>query len=116
MTDAHKLAQRYFDLSNQSALDEIAKLFTPNSTYDSANTGSYHGRDDIMAMQRKFHGSFNELNWQAQNVEEVQPGLIHFEFTFTGIKLDGTQITASGVEDITVVDKHIQHISIRAKD
>lgn len=115
MTDALKLAQHYFDLSNQSDLDEIAKLFTPTSTYQSATTGTYYGRDAIIAMQRKFHASFQQLHWQVDRVEEVQPGIIRFDFRFTGTKLDGSQITSTGIEDIMVVDGHLQHVSIRAK-
>lgn len=115
MNDALTLAKHYFDLSNQRKLSEISKLFTPSSTYSSANTGMYLGADHIMQMQSEFFAGYETLGWVVNKVEEVKPGIVLFDFTFTGKTLDGNTVTRDGLEYVIVYNGKIQHIEVRNK-
>jgi hypothetical protein len=106
----------YFELSNMSDLDRIADLFTDTTTYSSQTTGMYLGREDIIAMQRDFHGSFAALTWRTNSVEEVKPGIVLVDFAFVGEKPDGEVVRSDGLEYVVVVDGTIQHVEIRNKD
>lgn len=115
MSDAIDLAKHYFDLSNDGKLAEIGQLFTPASTYSSANSGIYLGAEQIMAMQAEFFAGYETLNWEVNRVEEVKPGIVLFDFSFTGKTLDGEVICRSGLEYVIVHQGKIQHIEVRNK-
>ena len=116
MTDAVQLAKRYFDLSNEGKLEDIKKLFTPSSTYSSANTGVYLGADQIMDMQTKFFAGFETMGWDVHSVNAVKPGIVLFDFTFSGNTLDGEVVHRSGWEYVIVYNSKIQHVEVRNKD
>ena len=116
MTDAVQIAKHYFDLSNEGRLADIKKLFTPSSTYSSANTGVYLGADQIMEMQTKFFASFETMAWEVHSVKELKPGIVLFDFSFSGKTLDGEVVHRSGREYVIVYNGKIQHIEVRNKD
>ena len=116
MTDAIQLAKHYFDLSNEGKLTEIKELFTSSSTYSSANMDVYLGADQIMNMQTKFFAGFDTMGWYVNSVKEVKPGIVLFDFTFTGKTLDGESVQRSGREYVVVYNGKIQHIEVRNKD
>ncbi|MGY8848356.1 MAG: nuclear transport factor 2 family protein [Burkholderiales bacterium] len=116
MTDAIQLAKHYFDLSNKGKLTDIKELFTSSSTYSSANTDVYLGVDQIMGMQTKFFAGFKTMEWNVNSVKEVKPGIVLFDFTFTGKTLDGEAVQRSGREYVVVYNGKIQHIEVRNKD
>lgn len=115
MTEALKIAKLYFDLSNKSDFTGIAKLFTETTTYSSQTTGVYLGCDEILAMQRAFHGKFTSLEWEVNSVEEVKPGIVLFDYDFVGKLPSGEKIETSGLEYVIVYQGNIQHIEIRSK-
>lgn len=115
MTKAQQIARHYFDLSNRSSFNEIAKLFTETTTYSSQTTGLYLGRDDIMLMQKAFHDKFASLHWKVNSVEEVKPGIFLFDYDFVGELPNGEKVESSGLEYIIVYQGKIQHIEIRNK-
>ena len=115
MTDALRLAKNYFDLSNKGKLADIKKLFTPSSTYSSANTGVYLGADQIMDMQTKFFAGFEKMSWHVSNVKEIKPGIVLFDFIFSGKTLSGETIHRSGQEYVIVYNGKIQHIEVHNK-
>jgi hypothetical protein len=98
MTRAQQIARHYFDLSNKSDFDGIEKLFTETTTYSSQTTGLYLGRDDILAMQRAFHGKFASLEWKVNSVEEVKPGILLVDYDFVGELLSGEKVESSGLD------------------
>ena len=116
MTDSVQLAKHYFDLSNEGKLADIKKLFTPSSTYSSANTGIYLGADQIMDMQAKFFAGFETMDWDVHSVKEVKLGIVLFDFTFTGTTFDGAAVHRSGREYVIVYNGKIQHVEVRNKD
>jgi hypothetical protein len=116
MTDAVQLAKHYFDLSNEGKLTDIKELFTSSSTYSSANTDIYLGADQIMDMQTKFFAGFKTMGWDVHSVKEVKPGIVLFDFTFTGKTLDGEVVQRSGREYVVVYNGKIQHVEVRNKD
>ena len=116
MTDAVQLAKHYFDLSNERKLTEIKELFTSSSTYSSANMDVYLGADQIMDMQTKFFSGFGTMKWNVNNVKEIKPGIVLFDFTFTGKTLDGESVQRSGREYVVVYNGKIQHIEVRNKE
>lgn len=113
MTEALKIANLYFDLSNKSDFDGIAKLFTDTTTYSSRTTGIYLGCNDILAMQRTFHGKFTSLHWKVNAAKEVKPGIVLFDYDFTGQLPNGEKVTGSGLEYVIVYEGKIQHVEIR---
>jgi hypothetical protein len=115
MSKALEIAQLYFDLSNKSDFNGIEKLFTDSTTYSSQATGLYLGREDILAMQRAFHGKFTSLQWRVNSVEEVRPGIVLFDYDFTGTLSSGEKIESSGLEYVIVYKGKVQHIEIRNK-
>ncbi|WP_281558308.1 hypothetical protein [Thalassomonas sp. RHCl1] len=110
------IAIRYFKLSNESDFDEITKMFCEHSTFYSAKHELFLGVNDIMAMQRVHHGSYKQLQWKVKSVEEVKPGIIHFDFDFEGETQAGERIEYSGLEDVVIHAGKIQHIHVRLKD
>ena len=116
MTDTLQLAKHYFDLSNEGKLADIKKLFTPSSTYSSASTGVYLGADQIMDMQTKFFAGFETMGWYVHSVNEVKPGIVLFDFTFSGKTLDGEAVHRSGREYVIVYNGKIQHVEVHNKD
>jgi uncharacterized membrane protein len=110
-----EIAKHYFDLSNKSDFESIASLLTPSTTYSSQNTGLYVGKDDIMAMQRDFHGKFSVLKWRVNSVEEVKPGIVLFDYDFRAELPSGEKVESSGLEYIIVHSGRIQHIEVRNK-
>ncbi|MFT5219112.1 MAG: hypothetical protein ACI87H_001249 [Gammaproteobacteria bacterium] len=116
MTEAVQLAKHYFDLSNAGNLAEIRKLFTPSSTYSSAHTGVYLGVDQIIQMQTDFFAGFETMTWKVHSVEEEKPGVVLFDFTFSGITLDGARVRRPGREYVIVFNDRIQHVEVRSND
>jgi hypothetical protein len=116
MSDVLQLATHYFDLSNEGKLADIKNLFTPSSTYSSANSGMYLGVDQIMAMQTDFFAGYETLGWNIHSVEEIKPGVVLFDFTFTGKTQDGKTVSRRGLEYVIVYNGKIQHIEVRNKD
>jgi hypothetical protein len=98
MPTAREVAKNYFELSNKSNFDSIAKLFTPSTTYSSQNTGIFLGSTDIINMQKAFHDKFTSLHWKVKSVKEVKPGIIMFEYEFKAKKPNGESIESSGLE------------------
>jgi hypothetical protein len=115
MNEALKIARLYFELSNKSDFDGIAKLFTETTTYSSQTTGMYLGRDDILAMQGQFHAKFSSLNWTVNSVKEVKPGIVLFDYDFAGKLANGEKVSSFGLEYIIVYQGKIQHVEIRNK-
>ncbi len=115
MTDPLQLANQYFKLSNDGNLTEIQTLLTPSSTYSSVSTGVYLGADQIMQMQNDFYALFETMHWDIHHAEVVKPGIVLFDFTFTGTKLDGETIHREGLEYVIIFDGKIQHIEVRNK-
>jgi hypothetical protein len=114
-SEAMDIAMRYFDVSNKSDMEAIYPMFRASTTYSSQNTGVYLGAEQIIDMQRKFHSSFDSLRWDIHSVEEPQPGVVKFDFTFIGQKKTGDSINLLGVEYIIVYNGKIQHVEIRNK-
>ncbi len=115
MSKAIELARRYFALSNAGNLDEIQTLFTPSSTYSSANTGVFFGAAQIMEMQRRFFAGFTEMEWDVHSVEEVRSGVVLFDFTFSGVTTDGEKVVRPGLEYVIVHAGKLQHVEVRNK-
>jgi len=115
MTEALKIAKRYFELSNTSDFSGIKNLLAESTTYSSQTTGIYLGRENILTMQRTFHGKFSSLKWQVNSVEEIKPGVVLFDYDFAGELPDGKKVEASGLEYVTVYQGKIRHIEIRNK-
>ena len=116
MTNALQLAEHYFELSNAGDLKSIRLLFTDCSTYSSSTTGLYLGVDDIMSMQEAFFARFQSLGWTVHSSSEIKPAIALFDFTFTGVTLDGNTVTLNGLEYVVVCNSRIQHVEIRNKD
>ncbi len=116
MSDELQLAKHYFDLSNEGKLADIKNLFTPSSTYSSANTGMYLGVDQIMTMQSEFFAGYKTLGWNIHSVEEIRPGVVLFDFTFSGKTHDGETVSRRGLEYVIVYNGKLQHIEVRNKD
>jgi len=112
---ALEIAKLYFDLSNKSDFDGIAKLLTGATIYSSQNTGDYLGKDDILTMQKKFHGKFSSLVWHVNAVEEMGAGTVVFDYDFKGEMQGGKKVESSGLEYITVSSDKISRIEIRNK-
>lgn len=109
------IAHQYFEASNKSDFRQIEALMEERTTYSSQNTGIYLGTPSIIKMQEQFHGQFSALNWNMDSVEEIKPGIIRIDYTFTGTKNDGEQIESSGVEYVVVKNDKIIHIEVRNK-
>ena len=115
MTEAMRIAEHYFKLSNDGALAQIQTLFGPSSTYSSAHTGVYLGADEIIAMQTRFFAGFKRLQWEVHSMEEVKPGIVLFDFTLRGETHEGEQLVRAGDEYVVVHDGRIQHVEVRNK-
>ena len=115
MSKAQETAELYFRLSNKSDFEGIAKLLNDSTTYSSQNTGLYVGKEEIIKMQKTFHGAFSSLKWAVESVNEIKPGVVMFEYTFSATKPDGEKIKSSGLEYIVVNDDKILHIEVRNK-
>ncbi len=115
MRTSLETANLYFELSNKSDFDAIERLFTDTTTYSSQATGIYLGVNDIIAMQRAFHGKYSLLHWNVNSVEEVKPGIVLYDYDFVGDLSDGTKIETSGLEYVVVYQGKIQHVEIRNK-
>jgi hypothetical protein len=108
-------AQHYFDLSNASDFDRIKSLFTKSSTYCSGTGELYLGVNDIMAMQRSYHGSFKSLKWQVNTVDQIKSDIILLDFDFKGESQACEKVEYSGLEYIIIHNEKIQHIDVRRK-
>lgn len=115
MLEPLETAKLYFDLSNKSDLDGIEKLFTNSTTYSSQTTGEYVGRDNVVAMQKAFHGKFKALKWIVNSVKEIKPGTVLFDYDFIGETPNGEKIKSSGLEYVTVSQGKIQRVEIQNK-
>ena len=111
---SQNVAKKYFEVSNQSDFDEIQKLLVDTASYSSQNTGLYLWANSIIEMQKKFHWSFEKLEWRILQIYEEKPGIVYIDFDFSGIK-SWVEINFSGIEYILVVDEKIQHIEIKNK-
>lgn len=109
------IAKLYFDLSNASDFEGITKLLSDKTSYISANTGSYTGVEEIIRMQKAFHGKFSSLKWTVNSIHETKNGVIVFDYDFYGKQHDDTEIRSSGLEYITVLYGKIHDIEIRNK-
>lgn len=109
------IAKKYFDLSNESNFKEIEKLFDKGTTFCSRDAEIFLGVEDIMQMQRKFHGSFKNLYWHVLEFKEEKPGIVKFDFEFKGTKESGEQIVTDGFEYVVVQENKIRHIEVRTK-
>lgn len=114
-TPAFTLAKHYFELSNQRDLPALQNLLTASTTYSSQNTGVHLGVEQIMKMKREFYGSFKEMNWEIHTVQEIRPGVVEFDFTFSGTTLEGEEVVRPGIEYVIVYDGKLQHIEVRNK-
>ncbi len=115
VVSAIEIAENYFDLSNQRNLEEIEMLLTENSTYSSPNTGVFVGVDQIMKMKHEFYGGFKKMQWLVNSVEELRPGVIEFDFIFSGTTLDDEEVTRPGTEYVIIKDEKLLHIEVRNK-
>jgi len=109
-----ELTKYYFEISNKSDFYEIKKLLEPNTTYSSQNIGLYLGVDSIIDMQKKFHWSFEKLEWKILKIVEEKEWIVRIEFDFVGLK-EWEDIKSSGIEYVIVLDEKIQHIEIKNK-
>lgn len=109
------LAKEYFAHSNARDLDAIEKMLTNTTTYSSPNVGVFLGKAQIMEMKRGFYGSFTDMHWDVHSAEETKPGVVLFDFTFTGTKTDGEKVERSGLEYVIVHNGKLQHIEVRNK-
>jgi len=112
-TSAIEIAKLYFTLSNQRNLKEIKTLLTDTTTYSSPNVGVFLGKEQIMEMKYKFYDEFKEMKWSTSSVEEIRPGVILFNFTFTGITNRDEKVVRSGLEYVIVKNGKLQHIEVR---
>lgn len=113
MSDALRLAQHYFDLSNRRDLSGIAALMTDGTTYSSDNTGLHLGAGPIIEMQRAFFDRFATLSWDIDRLEEVKPGIVRFEFRFRGCTIEGQTVDRRGIEHVVVQAGRLRHIEVR---
>jgi hypothetical protein len=115
MNKALEIAQQYFDYSNKQNLDGIALLLGEHATYSSVNTGIHIGKQNILQMTKDFFNSFQSLHWDVQDIIEIKPGVVRFDFTLTGVKNDGKHILKNGFEYVVIAAEKIQHIEVRNK-
>ncbi|MES2223313.1 MAG: hypothetical protein V4469_00100 [Patescibacteria group bacterium] len=113
MNDTIKIVEKYFELSNESDMAEIRKMFTSSSTYSSDSTGIYLGVEQIMDMMTTFHKSFSELKWIINNTIEIRPGVFKIDFVFNGKGRDGQELDKTGTEWVIVFNGMLQHIEVR---
>ena len=99
--------------SSRSDLDGIRDLMTNGTTYSSQNSGIYLGADQIMEMQSAFHGKFEMMGWKINEVEEVKPGIVRFDFVFSGATKAGEEVHQPGIEYVIVHNGKLQHIEVR---
>ena len=107
------IAKHYFQLSNESNLEDISRMFCENSTFRSGKNVLFLGVQDIMAMQHIHHGMYKKLRWHVKDVKEIKPGIIHFEFDFEGVTHSEEQIAYSGMEDVIIYKGKIQHVQVQ---
>ena len=112
---AIEIAQHYFDLSNESDFDHIELMFTQTTTYRSGKGELFLGAEDIMTMQRSYHDSFQTLKWQINSINEIKPGIIIIDFSFSGVTNSGEKLKYSGLESIVIYHEKIQHIDVSRK-
>lgn len=115
MSDTIELAKKYFEVSNQSDMKAIRSMMTASTTSSSPNTGVFLGVDNIIKMQEEYHGSFDWLNWEVLEVEERAPGVVWFDFHFTGKKKDGGEVSFLGEEYVIIHEGKIVHLEIKTK-
>jgi PPOX class probable F420-dependent enzyme len=115
MSQALKIAQKYFELSNQSDFAGISRLLANDLTYSSSRTGDYSGAEEVIQMQKAFHGQFSSLRWTVNAVEEEKPGLIKFNYSFAAKTPTGEKQASDGIEYIRVSDGKIHRIELRTK-
>ena len=106
------LVNYYFELSNNSNIWEIEKLFTKSSTYNSKNTGLYLWVGNIIKMQKEFHWWFKKLNWEIIEIKEIKENIVKIDFKFDWIKKSWENILWWWIETIIVFENKIQHIEI----
>ncbi len=109
-----EIAQKYFEYSNMSDFNKITELFSETSTYSSQNTWLYLWVVSIIEMQKRFHGSYEYLNWNIINIKEEKPWIVKIDFEFNGIK-DWWKIEFSAIEYLVILDGIIQHVEIKNK-
>jgi len=89
-------------------------VFALLELYFDKNTGLYLWIQDILDMQKSFHGSFESLEWKIIDSHEEKPGIIKVDFEFIWVK-SWEEIRFQGVEYIIVANCKIQHIEIKNK-
>ena len=111
---AIEITQKYFEASNRSDFSEIETFFRDSSTYSSQNTWIFLWKVTIIEMQRNFHTSFEKLSWTIDAIEEVKPGIVKVDFTFSWVK-NWEVIMSQWIEYVVIYDWYIQHVEIRMK-
>ena len=109
---ALKIAENYFKLSNESNLDEIYTMLHKSSTFCSSSFDIFVGADEIIKMQRLYHGSFNHLEWIVKKVTEIKPSVVKFDFDFLATDKKENKIRFSGIEYVVILGDKIQHIQV----
>ena len=109
------IAKHYFDLSNNSDFESIAKLFDENSTFCTRNLEYFIGVENIIIMQRAHHGLYQKLKWTVNSVTEIKSGVICFDFSFEGVNQIGEVVKAVGLEYVIIKDGKIRHIDVKGR-
>ena len=109
---ALETARLYFDLSNASDFAGIGKMLHAGTSYRSGNGDLFLGAEDILAMQREYHGSFARLHWTVDRAEEIGPGIARLEFSFKGESAGGEPVSYRGIEHVLARDGRIEHIDV----
>ena len=79
-------------------------------------TWYYLGASNILAMQRAFFAGFREMRWVTNAVQEIRPGVVLFDFVFSGTTHDGEEVHRPGSEYVIIHEGKIQHVEVRNKD
>ena len=69
-----------------------------------------------MAMQQQFFAGYETLGWVVNSAEEVKPGIVLFDFSFSGKTLDGKAVNRDGLEYVIIHNNKIQHIEVKNKN
>jgi len=107
------LSKLYFSLSNQGNLKDIKKLFHPEATYSSEQTGLYYGVEDIMTMMHHFFNQYQSLHWHIDEMKAKTPLITEIKFSCLAVDHHQVKSERTGVERLLVVDELIRHIEVR---
>jgi hypothetical protein len=113
--NTQQIAQRYFDLSNDSNFGGIQELLSESVSYRSPTTGEFYDRDSVLAMQKDFHNKFETLNWHINSIKSTAPDQVVVDYNFEAKAKDDSVTKSTGLEYITVKNGRVTAIEIRAK-